>query len=90
MEGDDYGEAYTTIMQGEILSSEIVKFAEAEAFALAEGNMCGPVMRGTDALPESETSSRLKGSCRNRGDLAFGHRVQFPAVRIGKTMSRSR
>jgi hypothetical protein len=31
---------------------------EAEALQTAAGNMCGTVMRGTVAPPESETSSR--------------------------------
>ena len=42
---------------------------EAEALQTAAGNMCGTVMRGTVAPPESETSSRRQGSCRNLGDL---------------------
>ena len=33
--------------------------------------MCGPVMRGTDALPWSENTSRTKGSRRNLGDLVW-------------------
>ena len=43
--------------------------AGAEAVQGAEGNMSGAAMRGTAALPGSETSSRTKGSCRNLGDL---------------------
>ena len=43
--------------------------AGAEAVQSAEGNMSGAVMRGTAALPGSETSSRTKGSRRNLGDL---------------------
>ena len=42
---------------------------EAEALQTAAGNMCGTVMRGTVAPPESETSSSRQGSCRNLGDL---------------------
>jgi len=42
---------------------------EAEALRTAAGNMCGTVMRGTVAPPESETSSSRQGSCRNLGDL---------------------
>jgi len=41
---------------------------EAEALRTAAGNMCGTVMRGTVAPPESETSSSRQGSCRNLGD----------------------
>jgi len=43
--------------------------AGAEAVQSAEGNMSGAIMRGTVALPGSETSSRTKGSRRNLGDL---------------------
>ena len=43
--------------------------AGAEAVQSAEGNMSGAVLRGTAALPGSETSSRTKGSRRNLGDL---------------------
>ncbi len=43
--------------------------AGAEVVQSAEGNMSGAVMRGTAALPGSETSSRTKGSRRNLGDL---------------------
>jgi hypothetical protein len=42
---------------------------EAEALQTAAGNMCGTVLRGTAAPPESETSSSRQGSCRNLGDL---------------------
>ena len=41
MEGDDLGEAYTAIVWGVGLSHEIPKIAEAEAFTVVEGNMCG-------------------------------------------------
>jgi len=34
-----------------------------------EGNMCGTVMRGADALPGSQATSRAKGSHRNLGGL---------------------
>src|SRR4051812_9360871 len=43
--------------------------AGAEAVQSAERNMNGAVMRGTAALPGSETSSRTKGLRRNLGDL---------------------
>src|SRR4051812_29255514 len=43
--------------------------AGAEAVQSVEGNMSGAVMRGTVALPGSETSSRTNGSRRNLGDL---------------------
>ena len=41
MEGDDHGEAYTAIVWGGLLSRESSNIAEAEAFSVAEGNMCG-------------------------------------------------
>ena len=43
VEGDDYCEAYTAIVQGGLLSRERYYAAEAEAVDIAEGNMCGPV-----------------------------------------------
>src|ERR1051326_3729430 len=49
--GDGGSEAYTTILWGALLSHEIQKFAEAEAVSNVEGNMCGTVLRGADALP---------------------------------------
>ncbi len=91
MEGDDHREAYTTIMQGRLLSRESYKIAEAEAVEHAEGNMCGPVLRGTVALPWSKTLSCIKGIRRNLGDLTFGRRAYYAApVRVGKAMSQSR
>ena len=69
MEGDDRGEAYTAIVRGGQLSREREQVAEAETVRNVEGNMCGAVMRGADALPRSETLSRTKGSRRNLGDL---------------------
>ena len=69
MEGDDHGEAYTVIVWGVGLSHERLEIAGAEAVATAEGNMCGAAMRGADALPGSEATSRTNGSRRNLGDL---------------------
>ena len=43
MEGNDHGEAYTAILRGGLLSRESSNIAEAEAFSVAEGNMCGTV-----------------------------------------------
>jgi hypothetical protein len=51
------------------LSYEILNVAEAETLRNVEGNMCGANMRGADALPESQTTSRRKGTRRNLGDL---------------------
>jgi len=72
VEGDDRGEAYTAIVWGGRLSREREQVAEAEAVRNVEGNMCGAVMRGADALPRSETLSRTKGTRRNLGDLTVG------------------
>jgi hypothetical protein len=72
VEGDDHCEAYTAIVQGGLLSRERYYAAEAEAVDRAEGNMCGPAMRGSIAQPWSKTPSRTKGTSRNLGDLAFG------------------
>ena len=88
--GDDGCEAYTAILWGVLLSRESSKVAEAEAVSNVEGNMCGPVMRGADALPWSKITSRTKGSRRNLGDLTFDRWHNAPKVRIGKARSRSR
>lgn len=72
MEGDDHGEAYTAIEQGELLSHEMRKLAEAETFGEVEGHACGAVMRGTVVLPGSENSSCWKGSRWKLGDLMTG------------------
>jgi len=73
------------------LSSEIKKLAEAETVSDVEGNMCGPAMRGADALPESKTMPRWEGSRWNLGGPASG-RAELAGcpVRIGKARSRSR
>ena len=68
MEGNDHGEAYTAISWGGLLSREGSNVVEAEAFSVAEGNMCGAIRRGADALPRSKTPSRENGSRRNLGD----------------------
>jgi hypothetical protein len=56
------------------LTDQGSNIAEAEAFSVAEGNMCGTDMRGADALPRSKTPSRTKGSRRNLGDPPPGQR----------------
>ena len=53
------------------MSHEITDNAGAEAVNSVEGNMCRAAMRGTIALPGSETKSRMKGTRRNLGDLAW-------------------
>ena len=57
------------------MSHEIVYIAEAEALSIVEGNMCGTVMRGADALPGSKATSRAKGSHRNLGGLGSGRQM---------------
>ena len=72
--GDGGCEAYTAIARGVGLSHERSDIAGAESFYSPEGNMCGTVMRGADALPGSKATSRAKGSYRNLGDLVSGRR----------------
>ena len=69
--GDSSHEAYTAIVWGVGLSHERSDVAGAEGFYSLEGNMCGTVMRGADALPGSKATSRAKGSHRKLGDLGF-------------------
>jgi hypothetical protein len=89
--GDGGCEAYTVIVWGVLLSRESHKTAEAEPVSNVEGNMCGPVMRGADALPWSKNTSRTKGTRRNLGDLTFGPMdTSSPKARVGKARSRSR
>ena len=64
--------------------------AGAESFYSLEGNMCGTVTRGADALPGSMATSRTKGSRRNLGDPTFDRGGAATSVRIGKARSRSR
>jgi hypothetical protein len=52
-----------------------IDIARAESFHSLEGNMCGTVMRGADALPGSKATSRAKGSHRKLGDLGFDRNV---------------
>jgi hypothetical protein len=66
------------------LSHVIPKVAEAEAVSNVEGNMCGPAMRGADALPRSENTSRCKGTRRNLGGLVTDRRVNARPARAGK------
>src|SRR6201984_1641892 len=46
-----------------------IRICRGRGFYLLEGNMCGTVMRGADALPGSKATSRAKGSHRKLGDL---------------------
>jgi hypothetical protein len=70
------------------LSRERNNVAEAEAVTNVEGNMCGPAMRGADALPWSENTSRRKGTRRNLGYL--GWPVAAPATTGCDRKSRRR
>ena len=76
--GDGGCEAYTAIVWGVLLSRESHNIAEAEPVSNVEGNMCGPAMRGTDALPWSKNTSRTKGRRRNLGGLTFGRWTRRP------------
>ncbi len=73
--GDSGCEAYTAIAWGVGLSHERSDIAGAEGFHSLEGNMCGTVMRGADALPGSKATSRAKGSHRNLGGLGSGRQM---------------
>ena len=57
------------------MSHERSDIAGAESLHSLEGNMCGTVMRGADALPGSKATSRAKGSYRNLGGLVSGRRA---------------
>jgi hypothetical protein len=72
--GDSGREAYTAIAWGVGLSHERLDDAGAESFHSLEGNMCGTVMRGADALPGSKATSRAEGSHRKLGGLVTGRR----------------
>ena len=91
--GNAHGEAYTAIVRGGRLSrvsSVSSNVVGAEAFSVAEGNMCGTVKRGAVALPWSKTPSRTKGTRWNLGGLVPDRRQRIAPVRIGKARSRSR
>ncbi len=72
------------------MSSDIGDIVGAEAVGCAEGNMCGLVMREAVVPPESQTTSRAKGTRRKLGDLVSGRSASRRAVRIGKAKSCSR
>src|SRR5215217_4829062 len=58
--------------------------AEAETVGNVEGNMGGAIMRGAVAPPESQTTSRRKGTRRNLGDLLSPAAASAVAGRAGK------
>ena len=89
--GDSGCEAYTATAWGVGLSHERSYIAGAESFYSLEGNMCGTVMRGADALPGSKATSRAKGSHRNLEGLVSDRQCRVRGtVSIGKVRSRSR
>ena len=88
--GDGGREAYTIVMWGVGMSHERHNIVGAETVGIVEGNMCGTVTRGADALPGSMATSRTKGSHRNLGDPAFDRDGVAAPARIGKARSRSR
>ena len=77
--GDSGREAYTAFAWGVGMSHDRSDIAGAEGFHSLEGNMCGTVRRGADALPGSKATSRAKGSHRNLGGLGSGHRRRVGA-----------
>src|ERR1700750_932616 len=60
--GDGGREAYTAVVWGVGMSHERHNVVGAETVGSVEGNMCGTVTRGADALPGSMATSRTKGS----------------------------
>jgi hypothetical protein len=88
--GDSGDEAYTAIAWDVGLSLERSISQEPRVFIRSKATCCGTVMRGADVLPGSKATSRAKGSHRNLGYLVSGRHLLTPAVRIGKTRSRSR
>ena len=72
------------------MSHERSDIAGAEGFHSLEGNMCGTVMRGADALPGSKATSRAKGSHRKLGGLGSDRNGTTVVARVGKARSRSR
>ena len=88
--GDGGREAYTTIAWGESMSCERLNIAGAETFSDVEGNMCGAVMRGADALPRSKTSSRANRQRWYLGGLMSGPAACAARVRVGGRLLRNR
>ena len=73
-----------------ILSRERFNVAEAEAVENVEGNTLCTAMQGVTALPWSETPLRMKGRCRNLGDLTSPAPASAVPGHDGKSMRRSR
>jgi hypothetical protein len=72
--GDSGREAYTAIAWGVGLSHERSDIAGAEGFNSLEGNMCGTVLRGADALPGSKATSRAEPCAPARSATAAASR----------------
>lgn len=72
------------------MSFERPDVAEAETVENVEGTMCGTVMRGSVALPESETISRTNGPRRNLGGLVPPTAAAAVLGHNGKPRRRSR
>ena len=73
MGGDDHGEAYTAIVQGGRLSRESSNIAEAEAFSVAERNMCGTVSLGP-SMKRREKAGGKAAKARRRKTLTLKRR----------------
>ncbi len=62
MEGDDYGEAYTAIVRGGILSRERHKMQRPRLLTVAEGNMNGTAMARCRRSAVDEDPITFEGS----------------------------
>ena len=74
------------------LSHVKYKVAEAEAFCIAEGNMCGTA-KNSEVLSLRRglrPYHAQKGTYWNLRGLMSGHRLQSRPARVGKARSRSR
>src|SRR5260370_35077990 len=68
----------TAIVWGVIRTRESKNTKKAEPVSNVEGNMYGPAMRGTDALPWSKNTSPTTGRRRNLGGLTFDRSTRRP------------
>jgi hypothetical protein len=86
--GDSGREAYTAIAWGVRLSLERSDIGGGESFYSLEGNMCGTVMRGADALPGSKATSRATGSHRKLGGLGADRNGVAVTLRLDSAARR--